>query len=253
MTDTPPVAAQQSLGVGALIGDTFSILFGSITQLLVLAFVPALVITIFQYLLAPELYTEVAVPGSFPWVGFAVVMAIALIGTAIITALIVRMAYDVKTGHAVRIGDYFASAMAVAVPLILCSIGATIAIMIGFMLLIVPGFMLMVIWAVYTPAIVIERAGFGSFSRSAELTSGYRWPIFGALLLMFLIVIVIGAAFEIVTFFIPFIGAPGAIMKEAVSSGLTMAFSGIFYSLLYARLREIKEGMSVEELADVFA
>ncbi len=253
MTDTPPFAEQQSLGVGALIGDAFSILFGSILQLLVLAFIPALLTTVFQYLLAPELYAQAVGPGRFPWVGFILVMAIGLIGSAITTALIVRMAYDVKTGHAIRMGDYFASAMAVAAPLILCSIGATIAIMFGFVLLIVPGFMLMVIWAVYTPAIVIERAGFGSFSRSAELTSGYRWPLFGALLLMFLIVIVIGTVFQVITFVVPALGIPGTIVKEAISTGLTMAFSGIFYSLIYARLREIKEGMSVEELAEVFA
>ena len=138
-------------------------------------------------------------------------------------------------------------------PLILCSIGASIAYAFGFMLLIVPGLMLMVIWAVYIPAIVIERAGFGSFSRSAQLTAGYRWPIFGALLLMFVVLGVVAGGIGLIGAFVPSLGTTSIIATEAVTSGLTMAFSGIFYSLLYARLREIKEGMSVEELAEVFA
>lgn len=253
MTDTLPGATRQSLGIGALVGETFSIMFGCIPQLLLLAFLPALLITVLQYVIAPGLYAQTAALGSYPWTGFIIVMAIALIGAAIITALIVRLAYDVKTGHAIRMGDYLASALAVAVPLIVCSIAATIAFMIGFMLLIVPGLILMVMWSVYTPAIVIERAGYASFSRSAQLTSGYRWPVFGALLLMFLIVIVIGGGFEIVSFMGPSFGAPGTVVREAITSGLTMAFSGIFYSLLYARLREIKDGISVNDLAEVFS
>ena len=253
MTDIPPAPARDSLGIGTLVGGTFSILFGNLHYLLILALVPSLLITLLQYVLAPDILLDTAAVGEFNWLGFAIVMAIAMVGSAIITALIIRLAYDAKAGHAIRLGDYLASAMAVAVPLVLCSIGATIATMFGLILLIVPGIMLLVMWSVLTPAIVIERAGFGSFSRSAQLTSGYRWPLTGALLLMIVIIIVIGAAFEIVSFIVPSLGVTWIIAKESISGALTMAFSGIFYSLIYARLREIKEGMSVEELADVFA
>ena len=41
-----------------------------------------------------------------------------------------------------------------------------------------------VAWIVAAPAQVVERTGvFGAFSRSAELTRGHRWPIFGLLVI----------------------------------------------------------------------
>ena len=50
----------------------------------------------------------------------------------------------------------------------------------GSLLLVVPGFVLMVRWLAAMPVQVIENRGArASLGRSAELTKGRRWPIFG--------------------------------------------------------------------------
>jgi hypothetical protein len=58
----------------------------------------------------------------------------------------------------------------------LMSLGITL----GLILLVVPGIMLAIRWAVAAPVQVIENIGVrASLGRSAELTRGRRWPIFG--------------------------------------------------------------------------
>jgi hypothetical protein len=108
-----------------------------------------------------------------------------------------------------------------------------------------------------TPAIVIENAGFGSFGRSAQLTKEYRWPCLGAL-------IVVGICAYIPILIIAMLFGFGAaaggftlgiffVIVNTVATVIYMAALGICVALIYARLREIKEGTSVEQLAEVFA
>ena len=57
-----------------------------------------------------------------------------------------------------------------------------------------PGLYLLTIWAVFAPAIVVERTGiFGSFSRSHELVKGDGWAVFGTIVVAYLIVFVVAA------------------------------------------------------------
>ena len=68
----------------------------------------------------------------------------------------------------------------------------------GAILLLVPGLILAVMWSVVAPACVVERTGvFGAFSRSQELTRGYRWPIFGLYVAFFVLMIIISAVFGV--------------------------------------------------------
>lgn len=70
------------------------------------------------------------------------------------------------------------------------SILATLAIGIGFVLLIVPGIIAMLFF-MFSTFIVIDR-GLGpieAMKESMRITAGYRWPLLGFLLLVFLIVL----------------------------------------------------------------
>jgi len=70
------------------------------------------------------------------------------------------------------------------------SILAALGIGIGLVLLIVPGLVLLTLWSVVAPVAVIERPGvFSAFGRSRELVRGYGWPVFGTIVLVFLLVI----------------------------------------------------------------
>ncbi|GLS20462.1 hypothetical protein GCM10007874_34790 [Labrys miyagiensis] len=59
-----------------------------------------------------------------------------------------------------------------------------VIVMLGFAALFVPGLMAICVLYVTLPACIVERTGLvESLQRSAELTDGYRWPLFGLFLL----------------------------------------------------------------------
>jgi len=116
--------------------------------------------------------------------------------------------------------------------------------------LIFPAFMVMTMLYVATPACVVERLGpFASLSRSAVLTKGSRWRVFG-------MICVVG-----------FIGAIGSRMVEALAyavgptiapvvkviwQGLLGAYSAILVVVTYHDLRVAKEGVDTDQIAAVF-
>ena len=260
MTDVPVGYGRENLGVGGIVADTFSILFRRIGHIFILAFLPALFVVIVQYQLTPPVDLENRPDLSqqrYSLTGRLLSELVAMIGTSLITALIVRLAYDSKTGNPMRPMAYVSSVFTVIVPLVICSIAVSIAASVATLALIVPGLWVYAVWSCVTPAIVIEAAGFGSFERSADLTRNYRWPCVGVLLVVTLCAFVPLLAinslyiFDIANSAL----AQGSVYILVKTAGMVvfMAASGISIALIYARLREIKEGTSVEQLADVFA
>src|SRR5215211_4657425 len=104
---------------------------------------------------------------------------------------VVKLVQDVRDGrrdHSVE--ELFESAAPYIGTLILNGILAAIGIGIGLVLLIVPGLILITIWAVVAPAIVVEGAGvIEAFGRSRDLVRGNGWPVFGAIVIAYLIVL----------------------------------------------------------------
>ena len=109
------------------------------------------------------------------------------------TGYVVKLVQDVRDGrrdHSVE--ELFESAALYLGTLILNGILAAIGIGIGLVLLIVPGLILITIWAVVAPAIVVEGAGvIEAFGRSRDLVRGNGWPVFGAIVIAYLIVLVV--------------------------------------------------------------
>lgn len=117
-------------------------------------------------------------------------------------------------------------------------------------------------WFVATPAAVGERLGpFAALSRSAELTSGRRWGIFGMTFLMGLVLVGI-----LMLWFVPKLNAinsgesPEVLLAEIRHGvivficifGAYQLLLGITQAVSYALLRQDKEGVSNEELARIF-
>ena len=113
---------------------------------------------------------------------------------------------------------------------------------------------------VCAPAAVTEKLGpFAAFGRSAELTSGRRWGIFGLTFLIGLIQLGI-----IMLWLAPKLGGGGDFetnLGESIASGaltfmivisVFQLFTGIVEAVSYALLREDKDGLSNELLAQVF-
>ena len=108
------------------------------------------------------------------------------------------------------------------------------------------------------PALVVEKTGvFGAFGRSAELTKGHRWAIFGLALVVWLISILLGLA--IIPLQSVLLLPGGGIFAEVprlIVSGLvnviTTTITAAGTAAVYYELRSIKEGIGPEQLAAVF-
>ncbi|PVB61228.1 hypothetical protein [Labrenzia sp. 011] len=257
MTDTPLDQPKVALGVGALIGDSFSILLGNFLKVVIIAFVPVLL----GFLLTGGLIGFDAAlgvgeptfdsPGSSAAFGLAFVVEMVIY--SLTTALLVQLAYDAKLNRPVQPGRYIGPALSALVPVAILSLVAGLLAGIGTLLFVIPGLWLYAVFSVMVPAVVIERVGFGGLGRSARLTKQYRWPIIGALLLALILIIVINLVVGLVIGIVAAIG--GTIIAVILYSALStigVGYISILIALIYARLREIKEGISVDQIASVF-
>jgi hypothetical protein len=135
-------------------------------------------------------------------------------------------------------------------------------IILGLILLIVPGIMLAMRWIVSVPVRVTEGPGIlSALGRSAELTRGHRWPIFGLVVMLFLAQIMLqAAAAPFMGTFSPQTAATISMTSLAVHEGVNLLvsaviamFTAVGAASIYYELRSIKEGIGPEQLAAVFS
>jgi len=177
---TPPA---KRIGVRAVIRETFSVYRQNAAALIGSA---------------TALFLVVVVAGLLQDAGGIVLGLISavvqLVGYAIFVGFVVRLAQDARDGkrdHSAS--DLFSVATPALLPLIGFGILFGIGVGIGLLLLLVPGLVLLTFWSVGAPVIVIEEVGpIDAFGRSLRLVRGDAWPIFGALLVIFLIVLAAG-------------------------------------------------------------
>jgi hypothetical protein len=193
---------------------------------------------------------------------FSVILGSVLIGiilSTLVQAALTRVTVQSSEGGSVSFGDALSTALSVVLPLIGLAIVAGIGIMLGMILLIIPGVILFLMWSVAAPALVVEREGvFAALARSAELTKGARWKIFGIFLIVtigyWLVSLVAGLVG--LTAYSPANAAGLSATNMIVSivlGTLLNAVSGTIYPSIYVELRQWKEGTSVEALEQVFA
>lgn len=161
-------------------------------------------------------------------------------------------------GREASFGECLGAGVRRCLPLIGLSIAGVIGIGFGLLLFLVPGIMMAVAWIVAAPVLVIERTGvFGAFGRSADLTRGRRWPIFGLVFLYSiaqsavqqvlnsLMSVAFGAATPLARILNPL--PAGAVLGVAASVVVSAGIASIYYEL-----RSTREGIGPEALAAVF-
>ncbi len=152
-------------------------------------------------------------------------------------------------GTPARIRESLSWGLGLLFPVIGITILATIGAGLGAMFLLVPGLILMTMWWVAVPAAVIERTGvINSLRRSAELTRGYRWKVFGVIIVIYIGQLVLDALTH-------FILAAAPIFSLVVSFLITVAFTAYFAvvtAVCYHDLRVLKDGVGTDEIARVF-
>lgn len=110
------------------------------------------------------------------------------------------------------------------------------------LLLVAPGVMVLCAYMLAGPACLLEGRGvLDSFKRSAALTRGRRWLVFGVLLLSLLpglaLPLGLGAVLEALNF-----GAAAQTVASDIWSVLFGAFWAVLFTVLYLRLRAAREG-----------
>jgi len=194
-------------------------------------------------------------------IGWCEWLGVQLFHIAMAAAAQAAIIYGVITGLSGRkaaLGEMLSKGLGSWWPLVLIGICTGVMTGLGYLLILVPGIMLAIRWLVAIPAQVMESRGvFASMGRSAELTKGNRWSIFGLLIVTFLIMIAIELVVGLVV-------APGVALAGALNSTAFQLIAAPVLSLvvtplfaagiasLYFELRSTKEGVGVDQLASVF-
>jgi hypothetical protein len=220
---------ERRLSVGDTLGEVFRIYREQAGVLLPVAFWLFLIVAIVSGL------TE----GDFSLFWLALVVSLA-VGT-LYQGMVVELVRDVQDGRLdASVGDLMRSVLPVLGPLIGAGILAGLGVGAGLVLFVVPGLILLTMWAVIAPVIVIERRGvFDAFGRSRQLVKDQGWPVFGTVVVAYLIGIVGGLLFIAVAESV----ADGPIVRivfSALASTITAPVEALVASVLYFRLLAIK-------------
>jgi hypothetical protein len=156
---------------------------------------------------------------------------VSLIGQVLYTGYVVKLVQDVRDGRRDHTLDELFSAAAPYVgTLILNGFVYAVDVFFGFLALIVPGLILITIWAVVAPSIVLEHKGvFEAFGRSRELVRGNGWPVFGTIVLPFLIVVV-GGVFSVIG---ASIGDAGRVILGTIGNILVVPVEALVAGILF--------------------
>jgi hypothetical protein len=184
---------------------------------------------------------------------------LSVVGAYVLQGLVVQGTVSGFNGRRLTFQEALSHGTRVFLPLIGLAIVSGIAVMLGYILLIVPGVILTVIWLVAAPAVVVERRGvFESLQRSRDLTRGSRWPIFGVVVIYFVLWMIVGAAISALGIATggTFVGGTTNMAVNLVATPLTNLLSGVIaaagVAAVYYELRTVKEGVGAEQLAAIF-
>ena len=246
--------ARGAFSVGGVLKRSFSTYFANFVSFTVLALIFYLPGLVFGFSTGFGVEGE---PGGMPQYSaadFAVMLLAAILTYALVGALVYGTVQHLN-GRKAGIGEIIGHGFSRIVPVIVIAILFSIAMGIGFALLVIPGIFLVVVWSVAIPASVVERPGiFGAFSRSWQLTKGYRWPVLGLLLILLVILIVFslitGAAAGVAIFAMGNLTL--LLIVNYVISAISGALASVVIAVLYHDLRVAKEGVSTAQLAAVF-
>jgi hypothetical protein len=197
--------------------------------------------------------TAVADPSMMFWNSSFGIAAglISFILSLLLQSALVRATIEDLNGKRPSFGD----CIQIAIRYLLPTLGIGLLVVLGAGLaslaLLVPGIILWLGWSVAIPVLIQERLGvLGSMSRSRVLTKGSRWALFGLFLILIIIAMVIQSLLALAVVF--FGGIVANLVAALVSTVLSMMMS-IAAAVSYVELRQVKEGASVEELAEIFS
>jgi hypothetical protein len=245
-------------GIGDILSAAFDLYKRNAAQLLIIAAVVVVPLTLIQAVLTDALIDdvvneinvnqttgEITVTGGGTSFGQAILGSIllGLISAAIwmlLTGALTRGAAGALSGRPIDVGESYRAALSRLAGLIGLSLLIALVVGIGFALLIIPGIILLVFLSMAVPAFIIERRGVtDSMSRSWNLVSGSWWHVLGA-------IVVAAIISGIVSGIIGALGGDSLVgmwLTSAIGAIITAPFYALVSVVLYVDLRSRKEGL----------
>ncbi len=251
MSQDAVAASEPQFTVGRVFAKSFEVFGRNFITFTLLSFLFTLPTLAVEFFLNPAMSDDIAQVGQGSASGYAFLSnLVSLICTGLVSGALVYGTFQDLRGQKASFGECLSRAMTV---LTWVAVGAIIYGLItglGFILLIIPGLMIMVIYWVYAPAIVVEKLGpIQALSRSAELTKGRRWHVFGLVLAIVAASIIFGAVGGMVL-------ATGGVITMLIGlfviMGLISAYSAVATTVAYYYLRADKEGLEIDDIAKLF-
>ena len=239
--------------IGRVIDRTFSVVRRNLVAFLIAA------LLIMAPVLAIDLYN--GTPSSFGAKSFALRALAALIQfacTYLLQASLVQSTITDLNGERAELGQALSAGFNLVLPVTVIVVLSILGLLVGTLLLVVPGIMLAMAWSVAVPVKVVERTSIkDSFGRSLYLTRGYRWRIFGLVVIYFIISVLLGFVAALIMG-VSLVGAGQALhntpylVLQWLLSVILAIFTAVGITAVYYELRTVKEGMAPQELAAAF-
>lgn len=242
-----------ALGVDRILTGSFRIFFSrGVVWITIAASMPfALVVAAF-FLLAGDVVIVQSFDGPRIAVGtVALAWLLAVVTFIFAVAVTLLAAYDELHGRRLQPVGYATAAARRLFALTVCGLLIWNCVFLAAVALLVPALWLYAVWSVALPAILIEGHGVAALKRSAALTRGYRWPALAALAGLAVCSILLWTALGFVVDLLAGWAPASALVLNAVGVLVTGGVFHVGTTLIYARLREIKEGVDTDTIAVV--
>ncbi len=245
--------AAEGFRVGRVLGRSFGVLGRHVIQfgfMMALAFVPFAPLAGIAF--KPGLGGK-ADPSQMTSLALMAIGAVVLyvILHMIAQAVILYGTFQDMRGKPVRFGEAIVKGLARFLPILGVAICTMVAVMAGLVFFVIPGIMMTMAFYVAVAACVVEKLGpIRSMRRSAELTKGHRWKLFGLALVLGGLSVVGSAVLAIVlaAFGNDLVLVIGRFLWE-VAIG---AWGAVVAAIVYHDLRMAKEGIDIDRMAAVF-
>ena len=186
---------------------------------------------------------------SFLWLVSLLNLADSLILTPISTGAVTYAVFQLMRGRNIAVGESLRIGLSMLGSVLLVAILQGLAIVLGTLLCIIPGIIFAVMYTVAVPVAIEERPGASqAMTRSAELTDGHRWDVFFVLAALFLLGMGLVFAAGLLAVLNKVLEVVLTLAVKVLATGL----SATAYTVMYYRLRSVKESLDVDQIASVF-
>jgi hypothetical protein len=242
--------------IGRVVSRTFGVFARNLITFLIVALLfmlPALAVDF--YVGTPNYFVAGTTKG---WMFGVLAGVTQLVCPYLLSAALVKATITDLNGERPSLGSALSTGFALFLPVLVLALMSLFGIMLGSALLLVPGLILMCGWSVVIPVRVTDNTSLmQTFGRSWDLTNGYRWKIFGLLVMYIIIILLLSFVTRVISgvSFAQAATTTGSIPYISLT-WLVSAFVGVLTAVgvaaIYYELRTVKEGIAPQQLAAAF-